>query len=207
MVSVQDREQRARLRGAVFRGDGAAVVRELRDAPWPDDALQLIGDGLLAALADHVGASDDLARTCGAALRERGWEGDEELAESLDARLGNGPSPLLRPLAVDLDELADVLEGDPVNGGGRVDLRSGEVWPRPALEYAEDIDEELDDDPDRWLWVDPAGSRDAYHDMELFIAGLSDPQLADRLGIGRGRARAWLAVEGYAPAPRRPPDA
>ena len=35
--------------------------------------------------------------------------------------------PTLRPLPVDLEELSMVLEGDPVHGGGRIDLRTGEA--------------------------------------------------------------------------------
>ncbi len=78
------------------------------------------------------------------------------------------------------------------------------------------------------------GSRDGYHDMELFIADLGDDPFAERLGraiVGRGafrrfwdqlshrpdlmtwwhlfsnerqrgRARSWLADEGYAPTVR-----
>jgi len=43
---------------------------------------------------------------------------------------------------VDLDDLATVLEGDPIDGGGRIDRRTGEVWHRAAVEYAREIDEE-----------------------------------------------------------------
>jgi hypothetical protein len=49
-----------------------------------------------------------------AALRERGWEGDDVLTDQLDALLGSGVLPDLRPLPVDLDELAGILEGDPM---------------------------------------------------------------------------------------------
>lgn len=59
---------------------------------------------------------------------------------------------MLRPLPVDLEELAMILEGDPVHGGGRVDLRTGEVWPQSAIEHAQEMGEigdEADDDPDR----------------------------------------------------------
>ena len=62
--------------------------------------------------------------------------------------------PDLRPLPVDLDELAGILEGDPMYGGGRVDLTTGEVWPAPAVDYAREIgqeDEDESDDPDKWL--------------------------------------------------------
>jgi hypothetical protein len=155
---------------------------------------------------------------------------------ALEAALGDGPTPMLRPLPVDLEELAMILEGDPVHGGGRIDLRSGEVWPRSAIEYAEEVGEidKDDDDPDRWLRVHCEGSHDGYRDMEWFIEDLDDKAFADRLahavsGRGafrrfkdrlserpdlmtrwhafandrhRGRARSWLATEGYTPARR-----
>ena len=41
---------RAQMRGAVSRGDGAAVVGLLERDGLPGDALQLAGEGLLAAL-------------------------------------------------------------------------------------------------------------------------------------------------------------
>ena len=179
---------------------------------------------------------DEAADRCVAALWDRGWEGDADLAAGLEAALGSGPVPLLRPLPVDLEELAGVLEGDPVNGGGRIDLRTGDVWPQSAIEYVEETGDDDGDDDERWLWVECEGSRDGYRDMELFIAALDDTDQVDRLGIAisgrgafrrfkdqlsrwpellerwyafsedrqRGRARAWLAGEGYAPAPHQP---
>jgi hypothetical protein len=99
--------------------------------------------------------------------------------------------PDLRPLPVDLDELAGILEGDPMYGGGRVDLATGEVWPEPAIDYAREIgqeDEDESDDPDKWLWVHCEGSRDGYRDMELFIGVVRDPGRADRLEIAISRA-------------------
>ena len=94
-----------------------------------------VADGV--TLVRRVAAAEDLAQACVRALRERGWRGDQELAEDLEARLGVAPARLLRPLPVDLDELSGVLEGDPVHGGGRIDLRTGEVWPQFLLEKAE----------------------------------------------------------------------
>ena len=220
-----------RLRSLVYQGDGAGLVAVLSQEPWPADSLQLIGDGLLAAVRDDIGGAAELARTCVNALGERSWEGDRELVEALEAALGSGPTPMLRPLPVDLEELAMILEGDPVQGGGRIDVVTGEVWPQTALEYAEETGEEMDDDPDRWLYVDGEGSRSGYQDMVWFIDELDDPAVADRLaraisGRGafrrfkdtlfdrpdlmtrwyafsndrqRGRARSWLAAEGYTP--------
>jgi len=126
-----DREALTHLRSLVYRGDAAGLVAALSKEWWPA-SLQLIGDGLRAAVAGAVDGSTDLALTCVEALRERRWEGDRELAESIEAALGNGPTPMLRPLPVDLEELAMILEGDPVHGGGRIDLVTGEVWPQSA---------------------------------------------------------------------------
>jgi hypothetical protein len=236
-------EGRAELMGALARSDGVAVVEFLIGSPWPKDALQLIGDGLQVALRQEVKEASGIAAKCVAALRVRGWEGDEELAESLEARLGTAPTRLLRPLAVDLEELAMVLEGDPVECGGRIDRQTGEVWPKAAIDYVVEMGEEDEDevdDPDRWLRVDCEGSRPGYRDMEWFISAIEDAEIQDRLsnaisGRGpfrrfkntlsrwpdlmtrwhsfsddrqRGRARAWLADEGYLPTrdiePSRP---
>ncbi|SFO49323.1 Uncharacterised protein family (UPF0158) [Pseudonocardia ammonioxydans] len=130
----------------------------------------------------------------------RGWHGDLELADQLEARLGTGPIPVLRPLAVDLDQLADILEGDPMTGGGRVDLRSGEVWPQPAIEYALEVGEEDEDDGDApwWLPVDSEGSRAGYRDMcEFITTTVPDEDRRDRLEIaiqGRGAFRRFKDV-------------
>ena len=235
--AVEDRESLRRLRSVVFRDAGGELVELVRREGWPT-FLQLVGDGLLKALDQRVEGGPELARECVGALRERGWRGDQELAQSLTAALGDGPTPMLRPLPVSLDDLAEVLEGDPAHGGGRVDLQTGEVWPRAVLEAGlEEEDEDEDDgdeDPDRFLWVDSEGSRDGYRDMALFIGDLDDERYADLLaraiaGGGafrrfratleerpelipewqafsedrrRGRARSWLADQGYRPARR-----
>ena len=191
---------RSELRGAVYRGDGPAVVALVGDQLLPGDALQLIGDGLVVALALQTQGAADLAVACVRALRERGWDGDDELADQLGALLGTGPTPLLRPLPVDLEELAGVLEGDPTFGGGRLDLLTGQVWPQAAIDYARETGEEDDDesdDADRWLWVHCEGSRAGYHDMVQFIGTIDDPDRADRLGIaieGRGAFRRFKDV-------------
>src|SRR5581483_10140199 len=110
----------------------------------------------------------DAATKCAGRLRQRGWEGDEHLADQLDFLLGAGPGTTLRPLAVDLEELAMLLEGDEFGGGGGIDRQTGEVWSQSAIEYAEEMGEEDPDtdDEDRWLWVDCEGSGDGYRDMQ-----------------------------------------
>jgi hypothetical protein len=214
------------LRGAVFRADGTVV--EVVRGRLTEDVLQLAGDGLLRAVATGVPEAAELAAQCAAALRERAWEGDEELAEQLDAILNQGATPMLRTLPVDLEQLADLLEGDPVYGGGRIDLKTGDCWP----ELADFEEDDPDEDDDRWLYVECEGSREGYRDMERFIATVEDAAVVDRLEIAitgqgafrrfkdvlsrwpdelqryflwsserkRGRARAWLAAAGYRPA-------
>ncbi len=226
-MSQWDDEAVTALRMAVYNADGS-VVGVVRGR-LTEQVLQLAGDGLLDALAKDVEGAVELAAQCAAALRERCWDGDEDLADQLQAALGRGATPLLRALPVDLEELASLLEGDPLYGGGRIDLRSGACWPH-SLEYGEDDGDENDED--RWLHVARLGSREGYRDMELFIATVEDPAIADRLQIAitskgafrrfkdvlsrwpqelqryyllsnerhRGRARAWLAAEGFRPA-------
>lgn len=232
---MDPRETMTHLRSLIWGGRSDELVAWLSREQWPEDSLQLIGDGLLIAIR-HAGAdASEVTTTCVEALRDRDWEGDEELADGLDAALRRGPTPMLRPLPVDLEELAMILEGDPVSGGGRVDLSTGDVWPQPSLEYAEEAGELDEDDSDGWLWVHCEGSRSGYRDMVQFIDKVDDPALADRLdraitGRGafrrfkdtlsaqpelmtrwhafsndrqRGRARSWLATQGYTPTIRR----
>jgi len=121
-----DNEALQALRGACHRGDGEAVVAVLRDRPF-DPLLQLAGEGSLAALAAKADGAEELAIRCVEELREREAWGDEELADQLEAALGRGPTPMLRAVPVDLDELSGHLEGDPLEGGGRLSLETGEV--------------------------------------------------------------------------------
>jgi Uncharacterised protein family (UPF0158) len=192
---MDSKEQRSALRAAVYRGDGPAVVELLPGVGTDDDSLQLAGDGFIAAVMQRVDGAAELARKLVVGLRQRGWDGDDELADQLDAQLGRGPAAMLRALPVDLEELAGILEGDPLTVGGRIDVRTGEVWSQAAIEYAVETgeeDEESVDDPERWLVVHGEGSREGYRDMELFIASVEDPARGEHLAIaikGRGAFR------------------
>ena len=192
---VIHRVDRDQVRGAVYRADTDALVDALTRPEWPGDVLQLMGDAVLVVARERRSDIEPAARRCVEELRDRGWDGDAELAAQIDSVFGWGPVPLLRSLPVDLEELAGVLEGDPVNGGGRIDLLTGEVWPQSVWEYAEEVgDDDLEDEEDdeRWLWVHCEGSRGGYRDMELFIDTVEDDHVAGRLARsiqGRGAFR------------------
>jgi hypothetical protein len=196
---MDSEEQRSALRAAVYRGDGPAVVDLLRGDGADDDSLQLAGDGLIAAVMQRVDGAAELARDLAVGLRRRGWDGDDELADQLEAQLGSRPAAMLRGLPVDLEELAGIFEGDPLSVGGRIDIRTGEVWAKAAIEYALETgeeDEDTADDPERWLAVHGEGSREGYRDMKMFIASVEDPDRAERLAIairGRGAFRRFKA--------------
>ncbi len=218
------------LRGALHTQDGVALLAALRRGPVRE-VLQLAGDGVAGAAAQGLPGAAEMAALFLGALQERGSQGDEELADRLRAAAGDAAIPLLRPLAVDLEMLAMLLEGDPAESGGRIDLSTGECWPAFTDELGPGPEAEEDDDPERWLYVPALGSRAGYRDMELFIEEMEDAALADRLRIAiggrgafrrfkavlagderswsryhrfrderqRGRARVWLAEEGYCP--------
>ena len=96
MAAVRTDDLRTQLRVAIATADGAALVALLRQG-WPDDALQSIGDGLASAAAQGVPGAAELAEQCVTALRERGWDGDLELADQLEGLRGTAPTPLLSP--------------------------------------------------------------------------------------------------------------
>jgi hypothetical protein len=220
-MTAWDMDAVRELRVAVAAGDAEAIGAAVADREL-DDVLQLVGDGLLTS------PPDPLARRCAERLRARGLEGDAELADALEGRSGE-----LRPLPVDVEELSSILEGDPLQGGGRLDLTTGDVWHESP--YGERIEDEDDlDDPDRWLWAE-ASSDDGWWDMSEFAETVADDAFAERLqqaiqGRGafhrfrdvldehpdeltrfhvfseerqRGRARHWLAQHGLRSVGRR----
>jgi hypothetical protein len=82
-------EGRISLRVKVPVEDGQAVV-EMTGPDVPENGLQVFGDWVLAALEQHADGAAEAARLMIVALRERGWEGDDVLADQLDALLGSG---------------------------------------------------------------------------------------------------------------------
>ena len=106
---------------------GADAVRlaALFRSGIPSDGLQLAGSAVLA-----TAPSSDLTAVVGdlvAALGQRGWIGDTELAVALIDYAEQRASELIQ-IGVDLDDLADVID-QPPSSESYIDLESSVVWP------------------------------------------------------------------------------
>jgi len=192
--SVPD-EIRRTLRAAAHCGD-ATVMIDLLNEIDVHPYLQLTGTTLVAATADRVSGADVLAGRCQTALQARCWDGDLDLHADLGAAL-TGPPPELQSLPTALDDLAQLL--DNAHGeGGAINLADGTVWPRPAIEYSDEIGEPVDlDDSHRWLIVHSQGAEPAFQDMVTFIDLLDDRTAAEKLSSaidGRGAFRRFRRV-------------
>ena len=178
-----DFEGRRRLGGAVYRGDDAEIVALLT----PDvtrDLPQIAGQAVLVALAQQTPGAAGVARAILTRLSERDWAGDDELRTQLEHALGDNPGSALPPIPVDLDQLVDLLQGGEHHCGGRLNARTGEALPDLLFaELPDQFDEGEDDEAveDEWLYVDALGSREAYRDMERFIADIVPPLIGGPL--------------------------
>ncbi|GAA1579350.1 hypothetical protein GCM10009789_36320 [Kribbella sancticallisti] len=107
-----------------------------------------------------------------------------ELLAALGQPITNEQVPWpLTAVPVDLEMLADFLDGDPLQGNGVVDLLTGDVYPPGVLDWdrPEELDENSDSfDPDRWLHFQPE-SGEGYRDMCDFAVNLPEGELRDRL--------------------------
>lgn len=159
----------------------------------PTNGLQHAGSALLAA-----GPSADLNEVCAdlaSRLRDRGWLGDVELATALMDRAAGHPSSLTA-LAVDLDELADLIDAQ-TSSESYIDLSSAAVWPGEIIELGQGPDDLDPGDASRWLFVRGEGSQLAYADMEHFIATVEPDSLSVKLReaiTGKHPFKAFLTV-------------
>lgn len=186
------------LRGATARGDVAGILAAIQGRNV-DELLQHVGTAAQVVLAADRARGESLALSLLNRLSERATPGDEVLAEDLLAQLRGEPLAD-RSVAVDLSELASAIEGDPVEPGGYLDLTTGEVLPSvltdPA-EVGEDAYVDVEQDPERWLWLDGLGSRDGWADMAAFTAGERNSQVRGRLESaiqGKGAFRRFRDV-------------
>jgi hypothetical protein len=157
-------------------GSPDALGRVLAD-DLPTDALQQIGDALLAvselSRTDLSGVVDRLVEQ----LRARRWDGDDELADAFDRVAGRSVSPLLL-LPVQLDDVGDALSQQ-AGSANYLDLQHGTVWFQTMTDFGVDEDLDIDfEDETRWLFLEGEGSHDPYRDLERFSATVEDHDLA-----------------------------
>ncbi len=110
-------------------------------------------------------------------------------------------------LKIDMDKLCWALEDRSGESSWVLDTETGEVL---LISNAVDDDdlpvprtEMEDDDTGRFLWIEPEESREAYRDMEDFVATVSAAQLRDLLDVaiaGKGAFRRFKDVLARSPA-------
>jgi uncharacterized protein YciI len=181
-----------------LRADAPDLAAILTGRPL-DAVLQRAGTALLGGLRAGSPGIAEVARRCVTGLRERDWEGDDLISDELAQALDGQTDPAeLAPVPVDLEELADALDGDPSEGDGVLDLRTGEVWPGAlvAIEPPPGLADDDTYDPERWLALSP-DSHSAYQDMADFAGTVADTWLRERLLRslqGRGAFRRFKDV-------------
>ena len=90
---------------------------------------------------------------------------------------------------IDLEEVAMALSN---SEGGLYNPADNEVYLFAMGELLTGDDDERDPDEEGWMPIPSDDSRDAYRDMEDFVAAVSDPVMSDRLTRaleGRGAFR------------------
>lgn len=171
------------VRSAIARADADGFLAAVTGSDI-DEALQQVGAGIPMALEHRRTQAEPVALSVINRLTGRDGPGDEVLAEDLLAALRRQP-PAEPVLAVDLELLATVLETDPnLSTGGWLDVRTGQVYTDEETDPAvvgQDAAIDVEEDPDRWLRLDPAGSRDGWEDMAGFAARQHDHLLRARL--------------------------
>ena len=189
------------VRRATRAGDPDGILDAISGVEI-DDALQQVGASLSSALEHRRERAEPIVLSIHNRLTVRDGPGDQELAEDLLAALRGEPLPG-RPVPVDLDALAAVLDGDPMlTPGGYLDLSTGETIPADLtdpVEVGEDDAVDVDAEPDRWLHVDADDSRDAWQDMAAFADRQRDHGLRaslERAIQGRGAFRRFREVIG-----------
>jgi hypothetical protein len=170
------------LRGASRRREAATILDLLGGADL-SPALQQVGQALAIALPEGDKRAEWFAARVFELLEDRGWEGDLELGDDLLALLQGKGLPG-RPLRVDLEELADQLEGPADKAPGYLDLRTGEVVPgvlTDAFEAGEEAAVDVEEDPERWLPLESSGSHEGWEDMAAFTSTVTDTRLRAEL--------------------------
>ena len=217
------------LRAACHTANGPSLLTLLRMHD-PVGVLQQCGDALTAAASRSVPGALETATACTATLRERGWPGDEVLARQLDTAGGGAGSVLrplpvdleelsgllegdpawgggridldtgeCRPALADTDESWDEDEPEGTKRWLHVPCEGS----RDAYRDMEDFITTVDDqDLARYLGIAIQGPG-AFRRFKDMLA--TSPAQLQRYWLfsaerQHGRARAWLADQGYRPA-------
>ncbi|MCV7194324.1 UPF0158 family protein [Mycolicibacterium brumae] len=187
------------LRQAIADADAEGFLAAVRGHEI-EDVLQQVGAGLPMLLSKQGERAEPVVLAVVNRLSFRGGDGDGVLADDLIALLRGEPLAG-RVAPVDLETLAYLREGDPLeSSGGYLDLVSGEAFNESAADegmVGEDAAIDVDEDPERWLWFPRAGGRDGWEDMAAFAARQRDAQLRERLERaieGRGAFRRFRDV-------------
>lgn len=170
------------LRGATYRRDLPAILAAVEGREI-DGLLQHVGIAAQVVLSSDRDRGEMIALSVVNRLELRGWSGDGVLAEDLLAELRRTPTTE-RSLPVDLLELGSALSGDPAEPAGYLDLHTGDVIPASLADPAyvgEEAAIDVDDDPDRWLELDPSDSRAPWQDMADFAAQQTNTDVCRRL--------------------------
>ncbi len=169
------------LRKAIGSNDAARFLAAVTGCDI-DDALQQVGSCVPMALHQRREEAEPVALSVINRLTIRGGPGDQVLAEDLLARLRGGPLAGTA-LPVDLDMLSTEMEGDAsLSTGSYVDLHTGDVYDdTDPMTFGEDAAIDVEEDPDRWLRFECAGSRAGWQDMADFARRQRDTGLRERL--------------------------
>lgn len=87
-------------------------------------------------------------------------------------------------LVIDVDDLVMALEGQGVAVRNYLDLQTGEIMFLPDEDYMdtdEETHEKIDDDPDRYLEIDPWPSHVGWEVMSDFVESLRPGKIQDEL--------------------------
>mgnify|MGYP005873291875 CR=1 FL=1 len=93
-------------------------------------------------------------------------------------------------MKIDIQELAMVLEDNSAEVSYYFDRETGEVIPimiNFGMDASDEDEEEINDNPDRYIFIEPLDSRTGYRIMEDFVTNLPDGPAKELLE----RALSW----------------
>ncbi len=94
-------------------------------------------------------------------------------------------------MRINIDDLIIALEASDGEGEWQLDLTDGAVVPLygDLTDYEPELADAIVNEPERFLPIDPIGSREAFRIMEDFVETLPAGAPADRLAFALGQRR------------------